>query len=117
MVFGSRTHRALFHKRIANLRQLFGDTKLKFANFFVYLPQKSLNMQTRTIFNPTQLHLLKMFAVNDTPEMLDELKLALATFYEKKLETKLNKMWDAGIITPQKLEEIKHSHLRAHTGI
>lgn len=72
-------------------------------------------MQTRTIFNPTQLHLLKLFSINDTEESLRELKVALMTFYQDKLDHRLDKLWSDGEITDEKLEEIKNMHLRKHS--
>lgn len=72
-------------------------------------------MQTRTIFNPTQLHLLKLFSINDTEESLRELKVALMTFYQDKLDHRLDKLWSDGEITDEKMEEIKNMHLRKHS--
>ena len=72
-------------------------------------------MQTNTHFNPTQLHLLKLFSINKTEEELVELKTALMEYYQKKLDQRLNDLWDKGEITPDKLEEIKAMHLRKHT--
>lgn len=69
-------------------------------------------METRTFFNPVQLHLLKMFAVNGDEHRLNEMKDVLCNYYQQKLDNKLNKLWDEGVITLDKLEEIKHSHLR-----
>ena len=69
-------------------------------------------MQTRTILNPTQLHLLKLFSYNDTERALAELKTALMHFYQRKLDGKLDELWEKGDITPGKMEEIKAAHLR-----
>uniref|UniRef100_A0AB33ITT7 Uncharacterized protein n=1 Tax=Prevotella sp. GTC17253 TaxID=3236793 RepID=A0AB33ITT7_9BACT len=85
----------------------------------IFAPSKEYNkggktMNTNTIFNPTQLHLLKLFSFNETEEELAELKTALMDFYQKKLDKRLNELWDKGEITDEKLEEIKTMHLRKH---
>lgn len=73
-------------------------------------------MKKQIGLNATQQYLLRLFAVNDSEKSLNELKEVLVDFYQKKLSAKLNELWDKGVITPEKLEEIKHSHLRAHSG-
>lgn len=73
-------------------------------------------MKKQTGLNPTQLYLLRLFAQNDSEKSLNELKEVLLEYYQRKLNGKLNELWDAGVITPEKLEEIKHMHLRIHTG-
>ena len=65
--------------------------------------------------NHTQLYLLKLFAQNGSEKSLNELKKVLVEYYQKKLNKKLNDLWNDGVITPKKLEEIKHMHLRTHT--
>jgi len=67
----------------------------------------------RTVFNPVQLHLLKMFERNDTPEALDTLRVALTKFYAEQLAKQLNKMWDEGKITQQELDKLEFEHLRS----
>lgn len=66
--------------------------------------------------NATQQYLLKLFAQNDSEKSLNELKEVLVDFYQKKLNAKLNDLWNNGVITQEKLDAIKHSHLRSHTG-
>lgn len=71
-------------------------------------------MQTNTLFNPTQLHLLKLFSINKTEEKLVELKTALMEFYQKKLNQRLNDLWDKGEITrPYKCYRSSRRHLEA----
>ena len=72
-------------------------------------------METRTIFNPVQLHLLKMFAANSDEQHLTEMKEVLYHYYQERLDAKLSKLWEEGTISPEKLDEIKHSHLRIHS--
>ena len=56
-----------------------------------------------------------IFAQNGSEKSLNELKKVLVEYYQKKLNKKLNDLWNDGVITPEKLEEIKHMHLRTHT--
>ena len=72
-------------------------------------------MEKQIGLNPTQLYLLKLFAQNGSEKSLNELKKVLVEYYQKKLNKKLNDLWNDGVITPEKLEEIKHMHLRIHT--
>jgi len=72
-------------------------------------------MEKQIGLNPTQLYLLKLFAQNGSEKSLNELKKVLVEYYQKKLNKKLNDLWNDGVITPEKLEEIKHMHLRTHT--
>jgi len=65
-----------------------------------------------TVFNPIQLHLLRLFSVNTSEASLTELKNVLAKYYAEKLKNKINDLWDNGTINLDKIEEIKHSHLR-----
>ena len=71
-------------------------------------------MEKQIGLNPTQLYLLKLFAQNGSEKSLNELKKVLVEYYQKKLNKKLNDLWNDGVITPEKLEEIKHMHLRTH---
>ena len=72
-------------------------------------------MEKQIGLNPTQLYLLKLFAQNGSEKSLNELKKVLVEYYQKKLNKKLNDLWNDGVITPEKLEKIKHMHLRTHT--
>lgn len=67
-------------------------------------------MQT-TALNPTQIHLLKMFEVDDTPSGLDELKRVLYAYYSAKMEEQLEEMWQSGELSKERLDEISHLDL------
>ena len=68
-----------------------------------------------TVFNPIQLHLLKMFAYDSSEEHLKEIKDVLAKHFAKKVEDRFNALWDAGILNQEKLDEIRGMHL--HTDL
>lgn len=65
-----------------------------------------------TVFNPTQLYLLKMFSYVDTETELNDIKNLLASYYAKKVEDGMNKLWDSGVWNEKKNEEILKDHLR-----
>lgn len=65
-----------------------------------------------TKLNPTQLHLLKLFAVNETEESLDELRDVLTGYYADKLNRKLDEMWDAGMVSDKMLDDLRGVDVR-----
>ena len=62
--------------------------------------------------NPTQLHLLKMFSLAKTDEALFEIKKALSAYFAQKVEDDMDKLWDDGLWSQEKNEEILKEHLR-----
>lgn len=61
---------------------------------------------TVTRFNPTQIHLLRMFELTKTKNELDEMKDVLYQHYSKKLHNTLDDMWDEGSLSQERLDEI-----------
>ena len=59
-----------------------------------------------TVFTPSQVHLLKMFALDKTQKGLEELKSVLFQYYSSRMDNKLNEMWDSGELDQKKLDEI-----------
>lgn len=59
-----------------------------------------------TVFNPIQRHLLEMFSYDKSQEGLEELKEVLFQYYSKRMNTKLDELWDKGILDQKKLDEI-----------
>ena len=66
---------------------------------------------TATALNKTQVHLLQMFQVDDSQDGLDELKDLLYSYYSKKMEESLNKLWDSGALDQKRLDEINNMDL------
>ena len=64
-----------------------------------------------TVFNPIQLHLLRMFERNKSEEDLRELQTVIGDYYAKKLNDHLNKLWDEGILDQKRLDEINEMDL------
>ena len=59
-----------------------------------------------TVFNPIQVHLLKMFALDNTQSGLAELKDVLYRHYSSQMETQLEEMWQSGELDQERLDEI-----------
>lgn len=65
-----------------------------------------------TVFNEAQLEMLQMMSAAKTPEMLKELKQAVSDFFARKLRQEIDRMWDDGELTDQKVENFRNLHER-----
>ena len=65
-----------------------------------------------TVFNPTQLHLLRMFSYAKSEEALLEIKKALSVYFAQKVEEDMDALWDEGLWSQEKNEAILEEHLR-----
>ena len=68
-------------------------------------------MQATTIFNPLQIHLLQMFALDKSERGLQEMKDVLYPHYSKQMNDRLNTLWDNGSLNQQRLDEINQMDL------
>ena len=66
-----------------------------------------------TVFNPIQLQLLRMFERNKSEAELREFQEVVSDYYAKKLNDHLNKLWDEGILSQEKLDEINRMDLHS----
>lgn len=64
-----------------------------------------------TALNPTQMHLLKMFAFNGSEEYAREVQEVLTRHFQDRLDTEADRLWDEGILDQQKLDEIRQMDL------
>ena len=64
-----------------------------------------------TVFNPIQIHLLQMFNLDNTENVLTEMKNVLYSYYSKKMKDKFNDLWDSGKLNQQKLDQINQMDL------
>ena len=64
-----------------------------------------------TTLNPVQVHLLRMFQVDDSQKGLDELKELLFSYYSKKMDVALDELWDSGVLDQKRLDEINEMDL------
>ncbi len=65
-----------------------------------------------TVFNPVQLHLLKMFSYAKDEKSLDEIKNALSIYFAQKVEQDMDTLWDEGLWDQEKNEAVLKEHLR-----
>ena len=65
-----------------------------------------------TVFNPVQQHLLTMFAFDGSEERLNEVKAVLFQYFQKKMDERLDELWDSGVLDQKKLGELRTKHLR-----
>jgi hypothetical protein len=64
-----------------------------------------------TVFNPTQLHILQMFALDNSQSGLEELKKVLYNYYSSRMENRLDDLWQTGKLNQQRLDEINRMDL------
>lgn len=66
-----------------------------------------------SVFNPVQLHLLKMFAYDGSEDTLSEVKAVLAEHFRKKADECLDDLWNSGVLDQAKLDFLRHQDLHA----
>ena len=64
-----------------------------------------------TVFNPVQIHLLKMFSLDSSDFGLEEMKDVLYRYYSQKMQRNLNRLWDEGVLNQERLDEINRMDL------
>ena len=64
-----------------------------------------------TVFNPLQIHLLQMFALDKSQNGLKELKDVLYRHYSAKMEDRLDTLWQSGKLNQERLDEINEMDL------
>ena len=64
-----------------------------------------------TVFNPLQIHLLQMFALDKRRQGLDELKNVLYQHYAARMETRLDELLQSGQLNQERLDEINRMDL------
>ena len=106
----------------ANVLEIFsGETKNRcksrlFARLFVSLQKerkRKCNMRVASL-NSAQLMILESFAGVETQEEMDELMDLLRTYYARKLDKELERLWNDGTFNQEKLDELRGQHLRTH---
>jgi hypothetical protein len=66
-----------------------------------------------TVLNPTQMHLLKLFAFNKSEEYAREIQTVLTRHFQSQLDAEADRLWDEGILNQQRLDEIRREDLHA----
>ena len=65
------------------------------------------------VLNPTQMHLLKLFAFNNSEDYAREIQLVLTRYFQQKLDEESDRLWESGVLDQERLDEIRHMHLHA----
>ena len=65
-----------------------------------------------TVLNEAQQELLRMMAVFNSPEAVGDLKQAISDYFAKKTEDEIDKMWETGTMTEEKVESFRTLHER-----
>lgn len=65
-----------------------------------------------TVFNPIQLHLLRMFSRMNSEQELKEVQQVLSEYYFRKVEEESARISQEKGWTPEKLEAMSKEHFR-----
>lgn len=65
------------------------------------------------VLNPTQMHLLKLFAFNKSEEYAREVQMVLMHYFQEKLDEESDHLWESGVLDQDRLNEIRHMDLHA----
>ncbi|MBQ9363772.1 MAG: hypothetical protein IJT97_10210 [Bacteroidaceae bacterium] len=68
-------------------------------------------MEQTTIFNPSQILLLQMFATNKSERGVKELKQVLYEHYFQRMNSKLENLWQSGVLDQERLDQIDNMDL------
>lgn len=66
-----------------------------------------------SVLNPTQMHLLKLFAFNNSEEYAHEIQRVLTRHFQSQLDIESDRLWDEGILNQERLDEIRQTDLHA----
>ena len=66
-----------------------------------------------TALNPTQMHLLKLFAFNNSEEYAREVQMVLMRHFQEQLDAESDRLWDEGILNQEALDAIRQEDLHA----
>ncbi|MEE1177317.1 MAG: dephospho-CoA kinase [Paludibacteraceae bacterium] len=70
-----------------------------------------MTMQT-TSLNNAQLEILDMMSFVKSQEALADLKQAISNYFASELEKEMNRMWETGEMTEEKVENFRTIHER-----
>ena len=65
-----------------------------------------------TVFNDAQVDLINMMQWVKTPEALADLKQAISDFFAKKVKEEMDRMWENGAMTQDKVDFFATLHER-----
>ena len=65
------------------------------------------------VLNPTQMHLLKLFAFNNSEDYAREIQMVLTKYFQQKLDEESDCLWESGVLDQERLDEIRKMDLHA----
>ncbi len=71
-------------------------------------------MMDTAVLNPTQMHLLKLFAFNNSEDYAREIQMVLMRYFQQKLDEESDRLWEEGVLNQEKLDEIRHLDLHVY---
>ncbi len=69
-------------------------------------------MAEAATLNQAQMQILDMMSFVKTPEALKDLKQVISDYFAQKADAEMNKMWNDGILTEERIESFRHLHER-----
>ena len=66
------------------------------------------------VLTPTQMHLLKLFAFNNSEDYAREIQMVLMRYFQQKLDEESDRLWEEGVLNQEKLDEIRHLDLHVY---
>lgn len=66
----------------------------------------------RTVLNEAQLQLLDLVSIINTKEELEGLRKVIMDYLSSQLQGELDRLWDNGILSEQKVESFRSLHER-----
>ena len=63
--------------------------------------------------NPTQMHLLKLFAFNNSEDYAHEVQMVLTRHFQSLLDKEADRLWDEGTLNQAQLDAIRQEDLHA----
>lgn len=70
-------------------------------------------MMNATQITPTQMHLLKLFSFDGSESRALEIKDVLMRYFQSRLDTEADSLWDEGILDQDRLDQLRHKDLHA----
>lgn len=66
----------------------------------------------RTVLNEAQLQLLDLLSVVNSKEEIEGLRKVITNYLASELQGELDRLWDDGTLTEEKVEDFRHLHER-----
>ena len=65
------------------------------------------------VLNPTQMHLLKLFAFNNSEDYAREIQFVLTRYFQQRLDEESDRLWNSGVLDQERLDAIRKTDLHA----